>query len=101
MKRIARLPSKDRQDVLCALRRNVKKRRGELVASKTKVMYNEGYSTPSDSQSSIKFNEQVAIDDVWGIGKAVGLKFNGDKNNLFDVLSREGRKNKVRGGIEK
>ena len=29
-----------------------------------------------------------------GISKALGIKFNGDKKNMFDVLSEVGRKNK-------
>jgi hypothetical protein len=33
-------------------------------------------------------------DDVRGLGESVGLKFKGDKNNRFDVLSGVGRKNK-------
>lgn len=36
-------------------------------------------------------NEQVAVDDVWGIGKSIGIKFTGDKANMFNVFisSRE------------
>ena len=37
-------------------------------------------------------------EDVCGIGKTIGLKFNGDKNNMFDVLSGVGRKNNCGGG---
>ncbi|MCI81457.1 hypothetical protein A2U01_0102731, partial [Trifolium medium] len=32
-------------------------------------------------------NEQVAVDDVWGIGKAIDVKFKGDNVNMFSVLS--------------
>ena len=35
--------------------------------------------------------DKARLDDV---GKAVGLKFEGDKNNMFDVLSGRGKKNK-------
>jgi len=35
-------------------------------------------------------DEEVAVEDVWGIGKAIGVRFNGDKANMFDVLSRKG-----------
>jgi hypothetical protein len=38
-------------------------------------------------------NKKVVDEDVLGIGKTVGLKFNGDKNNMFSVLSGTGRKN--------
>jgi hypothetical protein len=38
-------------------------------------------------------NNKVASEDVCEIGKVIGLKFNGDKNNMFDVFSGGGRKN--------
>lgn len=37
---------------------------------------------------------RVAQEDVMGIGKEIGLKFGGDNNNMFDVLSSVRRKNK-------
>jgi len=43
-------------------------------------------------------NEQVAVDDVWDIGKSIGIKFNGDKANMFNVLSHRGRKSLCGGG---
>lgn len=36
----------------------------------------------------------VTTEDVRGIGKEIGIKFAGDKNNMFDVLSSVRRKNK-------
>jgi len=45
-------------------------------------------------------SDKAKADDVRGIGRMVGLNFKGDKNNKFDVLSREGRKNAEGGGIE-
>jgi len=38
--------------------------------------------------------DKVANEGVKGIGKEIGLKFDGDKNNMFDVLSSARRKNK-------
>ncbi|MCI53154.1 hypothetical protein A2U01_0074400 [Trifolium medium] len=35
--------------------------------------------------------DQMALDDVWGIGKALGVKFKGDNANMFNVLSRAGK----------
>ncbi|MCI80994.1 hypothetical protein A2U01_0102266, partial [Trifolium medium] len=35
--------------------------------------------------------EKVAVEDVWGIGKAIGVKFNGYDANMFKVLSGAGR----------
>jgi len=48
-------------------------------------------------------NEKVAVEDEWGVGKAIGVKFNGDPANMFNVLSRAGRGKKgvgegVKGG---
>lgn len=40
----------------------------------------------------------MASQDVCGIGKKVGILFNGNKNNMFDVLSGMGRKNSKVGG---
>jgi hypothetical protein len=36
-------------------------------------------------------NEEVAVEDVWGIGKAIGVKFDGENHNMFSVLSRAGK----------
>jgi len=34
--------------------------------------------------------EKEVAEDVWGIGKAIGLHFEGDNHNMFSVLSRSG-----------
>ncbi|MCI52788.1 hypothetical protein A2U01_0074034 [Trifolium medium] len=31
-------------------------------------------------------NEKMAAEDVWGIGKAIGVKFNCDNANRFSAL---------------
>jgi hypothetical protein len=33
-------------------------------------------------------NEEVAVEDIWGIGKAIGVIFKGDTHNMFGALSR-------------
>lgn len=33
------------------------------------------------------------VDDVWGIGKSIGVKYNEDKANMFNIMSRGGRSN--------
>jgi len=38
--------------------------------------------------------DRVTNEDIRGIGKEIGIKFDGDKNNMFDVLSGVRRKNK-------
>ncbi|MCI45414.1 sulfate transporter, partial [Trifolium medium] len=45
-------------------------------------------------------NEQLAMDDVCGIGKAIGVKFNKDNVNMFSAnmlsaLARSGKGKKV------
>jgi hypothetical protein len=98
LKHIARLSDADRKEVLCALRKNAKKRK---VAP---CDFQEN-STSLGSQASVNKNdwsnwlvlhgnEKAKSDDVRGIGKMVGLNYQGDKNNMFDVLSGAGRKNK-------
>ena len=39
-------------------------------------------------------SDKAMSEDVRGIGKVVGLNFKRDKNNMFDMLSGVGRKNK-------
>ena len=101
IKRIARLSERDRKAVLRALRRSTK---SDVFKPKGK---SNDVSSNNESQSSVNNdwmnwlvlhgNEKAASADVCGIGKAIGLKFNGDKNNMFDVLSGLGRK-KIDGG---
>jgi hypothetical protein len=33
----------------------------------------------------------MAVDDVWGIGQAIGVMLRGDKENMFHALSRTGK----------
>ncbi|MCI78600.1 hypothetical protein A2U01_0099870, partial [Trifolium medium] len=44
--------------------------------------------------------DQLAVDDVWGIGKAIGVKFKGDNVNMFRVLSRESKGKKEHSGSQ-
>jgi hypothetical protein len=39
--------------------------------------------------------ENEAAEDVWGIGKAIGLQFDGDVHNRFSVLSRAGKRKRA------
>ena len=107
LKRIARLTDKDRQEVLRALRKSEKKRRPVSDVPKVKVISDEGSSfggsTPSVNNDwsnwlVLHSNSKVVNDDVCNIAKMVGLKFKGDKNNMFDVLSGGGRRNSKSGG---
>jgi len=104
LRRIAILPTKEREDVLRALKRNVQKRKGLVGDSQAHVFSKVNVVKHSESQTSVNNDWQnwlvlhgtnkVVNDDVMGIGKEIGLNFKGDKNNRFDVLSNTRRKNK-------
>ncbi|XP_045830922.1 uncharacterized protein LOC123922227 [Trifolium pratense] len=47
---------------------------------------------------AVQGNDHMAVDDVWGIGKAIGLKFKGDNVNMFNILSRAGKGKKENSG---
>ena len=106
LKRIARLSDKDRQEVLRALRKSERKQRSVSDVSKAKVISDEGSSLggsiPVNNDWSnwlvLHGNNKVVNDEVCDIGKMVGLKFKGDKNNMFDVLSGVGRRKSESGG---
>jgi hypothetical protein len=36
-------------------------------------------------------SEKMAVEDVWGIGKAIGVKFTSDNANRFSALVRAGK----------
>jgi hypothetical protein len=40
-------------------------------------------------------NEELALEDVRGIGQSIGVKFRGGQENMFNVLSRT-----VKGKVE-
>ena len=107
MKRIARLSDSDRREVLRALQRTSRQRKAVSRAPKAKVSL-QTVSSKCTSQTSVNNdwnnwlvlhgNDKVTSEDVCEIGRTVGLKFNGDKNNMFDVLSGVGRKTREGGG---
>jgi hypothetical protein len=102
MRRIARLPAKDCEEVLRALKRYVKRCTGAPIISNTKVTPNVGSSVHSDSHISVNNewsnwlalhrNNKVVDEDIRGIGKVIELNFEGVNHNMFEVFSRGGRK---------
>ncbi|PNX62521.1 hypothetical protein L195_g053026, partial [Trifolium pratense] len=72
IKKVARLPSKDRSAVLKIL----KSMFGVVEAGIPLIAL---------------VLELLAVDDIWGIGKAIGVKFKRDNVNMFRVLSRAGK----------
>ena len=89
------------------MRRTTKHRQAESGVSKAEVT-SKVTSSNGTSQSSVNNdwtnwlvlhgNDKVLSEDVCEIGRTVGLNFSGDKNNMFDVLSGVGRKNREGGG---
>ncbi|MCH79869.1 sulfate transporter [Trifolium medium] len=108
IKKVARLPSKDRGEVLKILKKQVRRRRGGDNINRSCSVSRRTSSVESSSSSSVnkdwqnwvamQGSEQMAVDDVWGIGKAIGVKFKGDNVNMFRVLSRANKGKKERPG---
>jgi hypothetical protein len=108
LKKVARLPSKDRAEVLKVLGKCVRRRRagaqGEQAPSADRKTSSE--SPPSLGSNTndwknwvaVHGDERMAADDVRGIGNSIGVSFHGVTENMFTVLSRTGNgKNEVLG----
>ncbi|PNX64490.1 hypothetical protein L195_g054045, partial [Trifolium pratense] len=82
IKKVARMPSKDRREVLKVLKKNVRRRRGGDEVNRSCSMSRRFSSDKSSSSPSVNNDwqnwvamqgtEQMAVDDVWGIGKSIG-----------------------------
>jgi hypothetical protein len=109
MKKIARMPEGDRKQILNFL----KKQKRSKKASKGKCqLTNEDTSTSESSKNSnssvnkdwenwviLHGKTQEKVDDVKAIRKKVGLKFNCDTTNSFNLLTKEGRKELRAAGV--
>ncbi|GAU22998.1 hypothetical protein TSUD_98270 [Trifolium subterraneum] len=104
LRRAARLPGKDRREVLKILKREVRKRSGKTSTKNSVEVSQQGMS---DSGSSMDYvnkdlehwvvmhgNQQVVAEDVRGFGAAIGIKSTGEGENMFSVLVRGGRDKK-------
>ncbi|GAU27940.1 hypothetical protein TSUD_146550 [Trifolium subterraneum] len=101
LKKVARLPSKDRNEVLQVLTKNVRRRRGGKGNSQTGDLSTRLSFEDSTSSASVnndwkhwvvmQGDDKAAEDDVRGFGKALGVRFNGDSENKFSVLTRTGK----------
>jgi len=102
------LSDKNRKDVLRALRKTHRRRKGISKEVKEKATSTES-SSQTGSQALVNNDwtnwlvlhgsDKAMLEYVRGIGNKVGLDFKGGKNNSFDVLSGVGRK-KTKGGGE-
>ena len=100
----ARLPSKDRYEVMKILKKKVRKRHGKDRLKRSVEVVNQCSSYENSSMTSVNNdwkhwvvlhgNEKAVVDDVWGIGKVVRVKFNGENHNMFSVLARAGKGNR-------
>lgn len=98
LKKVARLPYGDRKAVLHDLNRRIRKRHGKAGVTRSVDLVSKGISEGASSSSSVnndwknwvvlRGDEEVEVEDVRGMGKAVGLIFKGDNHNSFIVLSR-------------
>ncbi|PNX84817.1 cysteine-rich receptor-like protein kinase, partial [Trifolium pratense] len=107
LKKVARMPGNDRKEALKALKKNVRKRQGVLRVDRSCEVVHQVSSEENQSSASVnndwenwvvmQGNNRMAVEDVWGIGKAIGVKFNSVNSNMFSVLSRAS-KGKISGG---
>lgn len=105
LKKVARLPYNDRRAVLHELKRRIRKRHDKARVSRSVELVTKGISERASSSSSVnndwknwvvlKGNEEVEVEDVRGLGKAIGVNFKGESHNMFSVLSRV-KKDKVK-----
>ncbi|GAU38041.1 hypothetical protein TSUD_274430 [Trifolium subterraneum] len=111
LKKVTRLPSKDRNEVLQVLTKNVHRRRGGKGNSQTGDLNIRLSSEESTSSASVnndwkhwvvmQGDDKAAEDDVRGFGKALGVRFNGDSENKFSVLTRTGKGKQASSGQSK
>lgn len=99
-KRIARLPLKDRKEILKVLKKQERKRRRQSKGSKALVhsLSNSSHTSNSsvnkDWENSVVLhgNKNLAREDVREVGVSLGVTFKGSKNESCNLLTREGRK---------
>jgi hypothetical protein len=102
LKRVARMSSGDRKDVLKILKKHERYRKARKQSSNSKAATiplsessgNSNSSVNKDLESWVVLHEkkEVVKADVKEIGRAIGLTFNGDPHNSFNLLSKEGRR---------
>ncbi|XP_039690367.1 uncharacterized protein [Medicago truncatula] len=100
LKKVARLPTKDRKVVMKILKKNDRKFKGSNSIRKTARMISKDLSENSSSSSSINNSDwkhwvvlhgsdKVVAEDVKTLGESIGVNLSG-YNNRFGVLARKG-----------
>ncbi|PNX99301.1 hypothetical protein L195_g022566, partial [Trifolium pratense] len=108
IKKVARMPSPERGEVLKVLKKNERHRKVGPGAPRPGSVSHPVSSTVSSSSVSanndwqhwvvMKGSEQVVVDDVKEVGKAIGVNYNGGNENMFSVLARRGIAKKTASG---
>ncbi|PNX70991.1 hypothetical protein L195_g057947, partial [Trifolium pratense] len=96
LKKVARMPSKDRAEALKAVKK-VEQRRRDGAG----VVRDGSSSTTSNDWKHwvvMQGNEHVAVDDVRSVGEAIGVQLKGDTKNMFSVLARKGKPKQMSSG---
>jgi hypothetical protein len=101
LKKVARLSTNDCAAVLHVLKRRVRKRNVKEGVTRSVEVISKSIFEGTSSASSVnndwknwvvlRGNEEVEVEDVRGLGKAIGVNFKGDSHNRFSVLSRMGK----------
>jgi hypothetical protein len=101
LKKVARLPAKDQLAVIHCLKKRVRKRQGSNSVKRAMKVVSQGGSDEALLEAFVdndrKYwmvlhgSDKVAVEDVWGIEKAIRVKFNGDTHNIFSMLSKGGK----------
>jgi hypothetical protein len=98
LKRVAKLPSNERQEVLSILKKSSKRRKTRGFANQYSAMVQHEFSDSDTTSSSInnewkywvvmQGNDHIVEDTVMEMGKFMGATFTSDNANTFSVLSR-------------
>jgi len=102
MKKIARMPARDRKQILQILKKQKRRRKAKTVTvSSTAIGVSATVSTKNSSSSTnddwvnwvhLHGEPKSVAEDVKELGKVVGVKYQCDTSNNFNLLSREGRR---------
>ncbi|MCH79622.1 cysteine-rich receptor-like protein kinase, partial [Trifolium medium] len=108
LKKVARLPSKERGEVLKVLKKNEHGCRdgsGAPRACRGSQEISSDVSLTSVSANNdwkrwvvMQGSDQVVMEDVREVGQAIGVKLQRNNENMFSALSREGKEKKTASG---
>jgi hypothetical protein len=101
MKRIARLPIKDRREVLRILHKNGRRDQGRGVVHSHREKDSNASAEAATSSASVnndwkhwvamQGDERKAAEDIVEVGKSLGVIVTVDQANRFNVLSKAGK----------